>query len=152
MYFEEKLPLTEIQSRLGKTGYAINKVFTKMEWEKRKIAHETEEERKRSQKEASDRYIDSVKELREELFGSECEICGTGKNTIHRKDGKRHSSNLLWSKKGLESIDPKEWAALCKECHLVVHTLMRINIRDWKTIVPILKEVDLHLKDRLGSK
>ena len=50
------------------------------------------------------------------------------------------------------SLNPDEWAALCKDCHLVVHTLMRINIRNWKTIVSILKEVDIHLEDRLSSK
>ncbi len=152
LYYMDKLSLAEIQRRLGKTAYAINKVFEKMEWEKRKIAYETEELRLLGQKEASDRYIQSIKEMREKIFGQDCTVCGNEMNAIHRKDGKKHSSNLLWSRKGLESVEPDEWVPLCMECHLVVHTLMRINIQDWQTILSILKNVDTHLKDRISSK
>ncbi len=55
-----------------------------------------------------------VKDIRNELFGNSCELCGvTGIDKmlkIHRKDGKSHSNRLLWSKKYLQRLNPDDWA------------------------------------------
>lgn len=81
-----------------------------------------------------------MNDLREELFGTECEICGEEREIIHRKDGMKHSPYLIQSLKGLRSVDPDEWAPVCKACHLDVHALMRVKTFEWYSIKKFLRE------------
>ncbi len=77
---------------------------------------------KRSQKYEGTR--ESINELRKSLFGEVCSLCDDSAErrlVIHRKDGRSHSSSVLWSRGNLESLDPDEWAALCQKCHRYVH-------------------------------
>lgn len=140
LYFEQELPLREVGRRVGKTTYALKKLFEKNEWKLRGAKSETEEEREERKKEAQKRHQKKVEELREELFGSECEICDGEREIIHRKDGMRHSPYLILSLKGLRSIDPSEWAPVCKSCHLDVHALMRVKTFEWTSIKKFLRE------------
>lgn len=61
-------------------------------------------------------------------------------NTICGKDGMRHSPYLILSLKGLRSIDPSEWAPVCKSCHLDVYSLMRVKTFEWTSIKKFLRE------------
>jgi AraC-like DNA-binding protein len=140
LYFKQKLSLEEVGSRISKTRYALLKLFEKMEWRLRGVKCESIEEREARKKEAQRRHQEKVNELRNELFGTECEICGDERELIHRKDGKRHSPYLIQSLKGLRSITPSDWAPVCKSCHLDVHALMRVKTFEWKAIKRFLRE------------
>jgi hypothetical protein len=140
LYFEQGLPLEEVGRRIGKTRYALLKLFEKMEWKLRGSRCESKEERELRKREAQRRYQEKVNELRDEIFGMECEICSEGREIIHRKDGKEHSPYLTLSLKGLQDIDPEEWAPVCKSCHLDVHALMRVKTFEWEKIKRFLRE------------
>jgi len=140
LYFEQELPLREVGRRVGKTTYALKKLFEKMEWDLRQQTCDSIEERDERKREAQKRHQKKVEELRVELFGTECEICGEEREIIHRKDGMRHSPYLILSLKGLRSIDPSEWAPVCKSCHLDVHSLMRVKTFEWTSIKKFLRE------------
>ena len=79
-----------------------------------------------------------VKDIRNELFGNSCELCGvTGIDKmlkIHRKDGKSHSNRLLWSKKYLQRLNPDDWASLCQKCHRYVHWSMDELGLEWNDL------------------
>jgi len=140
LYFDEHLSLAEVGRSLDETAYTIKKVFRKMGWTPRRQALDTVEERKENLKESEKRYQSKIREVRVELFGTECEICGEEREIIHRKDGKRHSQYLTASLRGLRSIDSKDWAPVCKPCHLDVHALMRVKTFEWKSIRKFLRE------------
>ncbi len=139
LYFDEKQPLAEVCRRLDKTVYTINKVFRIMNWEKRAQAYPTEAEREIGKKAAWKRHHEKLVNLRDEIFDTDCAICGEPRQIIHKKDGENHSPYLLWSIQGLKSLNPDEWAAVCKGCHLNVHALMRVKTFEWNEIVSILK-------------
>lgn len=140
LYFEQELSLEEVGRRIGKTRYALKKLFEKMEWRLRGSKCDSIEEREVRKRKAQLRHQGKVRGLRDEIFGTECEICGDEKEIIHRKDGKRHSIYLTNSLKGLRSIDPDEWAPICKPCHLDVHALMRVKTFEWESIKKFLRE------------
>jgi hypothetical protein len=129
-----------VARRLEVTTHTIKKVFRKLDWKMRRHKHDTLEEREESSKKAERRYLEKIREIRDELFGTECEICGEEREVIHRKDGMRHSPYLTQSLKGLRSRDPSEWASVCKSCHLDVHALMRVKTFEWKSIKKFLRE------------
>ena len=139
LYFNEKLSLSEIGRRLGLTRYTLLKSFKKKGWKTRKIEYDTENERQLAKKEAWIRHRKKVIALRDYLFGVKCIICGDSKEIIHRKDGKKHDNRPLWSLKALTTINPNDWVALCKACHLNVHALMRVKIFEWEDILSLLK-------------
>lgn len=140
LYFEQELSLREVGRRIGKTSYALKKLFHKMEWTPRNKICNSIEEREERKRIAQERHREKVNELREEIFGDECEICGAEGKTIHRKDGKRHSQYFTQSLKGLRSINPDQWASVCKSCHLDVHALMRVKTFEWNSIKKFLRE------------
>jgi len=140
LYFDQELSLKEVGRRIGKTTYALKKLFEKMDWKQRKQAFDSIEEKEERKRNAQRRHQEKVNELREKLFGIECEICGQEREIIHRKDGKRHSPYLIQSLKGLRRIDPHEWAPVCKSCHLDVHALMRVKTFEWEHIKRFLRE------------
>ena len=140
LYYDEQLNLTEVARKLSVTTYTLKKVFKKMDWKMRGQKHDTLEEREESNKEAEKRYLEKIRVIRDELFGTECEICGEEREIIHRKDGMKHSPYLLHSLKGLRSLVPSEWAPVCKSCHLDVHALMRVKTFEWNSIKKLLRE------------
>jgi len=140
LYFEQELSLEEVGRRISKTRYALLKLFEKMEWRLRGGNCDSIEEREERKRDAQRRHQEKVNELRKELFGTECEICGEGREIIHRKDGKKHSPYLTQSLRGLRNIDPTEWAPVCKSCHLDVHALMRVKTFEWESIRRLLRE------------
>jgi hypothetical protein len=124
---------------LGLARYTLVKAFKKKGWKKRKIKYDTNDERQLAKKKAWIRHREKVIALRGHLFGEKCIICGDSKEIIHRRDGKKHGNRALWSLKALRAIDPGDWIALCKACHLNVHALMRVKIFEWKDILSVLK-------------
>ncbi|MHA2187395.1 MAG: hypothetical protein ACW99V_04075 [Candidatus Thorarchaeota archaeon] len=140
LYFDDRLTLTEVRKILGATVYTIKKVFRIMDWNTRKTAYDTQEERHKAKKAAWLKHYQKLCELRNNIFSTECMICGEGREIIHRKDGKKHGPYVLWSIKGLQSLEPNDWAALCKACHLNVHALMRVKTFEWGEIETILRE------------
>ncbi|MHA2378575.1 MAG: hypothetical protein ACXADO_04875 [Candidatus Thorarchaeota archaeon] len=140
LYFDDQLTLTEVSKRLGTTVYATKKVFRIMDWSTRKTAYDTEEDRSEAKKAAWLKHYQKLCDLRDSIFDTKCVICGDGREIIHRKDGEKHGSYVLWSIKGLQSLNPSDWAALCKACHLNVHALMRVKTFEWDDIETILRE------------
>jgi AraC-like DNA-binding protein len=140
LYFEQELSLEEVGRRIGKTRYALKKLFEKMEWKLRGSTCESIEEREKRKRAAQQKHQEKVRELKEEIFGTECEICGEERGIIHRKDGQRHSIYLTNSLKGLRSLNPDKWAPVCKPCHLDVHALMRVKTFEWNSIKKFLRE------------
>ncbi len=140
LYFEQELSLEEVGRRIGKTRYALKKLFEKMEWKLKGSTCDSIEEREARKRTAQQKHQEKVNELREELFGTECEICGEDREIIHRKDGQKHSPYLIQSLKGLRSIDANKWAPVCRSCHLDVHALMRVKTFEWESIKKFLRE------------
>jgi predicted DNA-binding protein (UPF0251 family) len=87
-----------------------------------------------------DRELKYGKELRSEIFGTECRLCGKPYELIHKKDGKPHKSHVIWSRKSLLTLNPDEWVALCWPCHRATHALMRAYKFDWNRIEKMVKE------------
>ncbi|TFF86655.1 hypothetical protein EU519_01110 [Candidatus Thorarchaeota archaeon] len=139
LYFEQRLPLQEVGRRSGKTTYALKKLFRRMEWSLRNTEAQSVEEREERKRQAQKRHHEKVRRLRDEIFGTECEICGVERDVVHRKDGKSHSPYLINSLRGLRSVEPNEWAPLCKACHLDVHALMRVKTFEWENIKRFLR-------------
>jgi len=114
LYYEEELELEEMAERLQ---VSLRTVI-----------------RFREEQGLEDRVLKYGTELRDEIFGTECRLCGKPYQHVHRKDGKPHKSHILWSRKSLLKLDPDEWAALCEPCHRVTHTMMRAYEFDWNQI------------------
>ena len=87
--------------------------------------------------------------MREQLFGTECKICGTSNEertiAIHRKDFTEHKQNKLWLKGELESVDTEEWVALCVACHRGVHWMHEQHGAEWKDIEQHQEHNDTHI-------
>ena len=95
----------------------------------------------REEQELEDRVLKFGKELRDEIFGTECRLCGEPYEHVHRKDGTPHKSHILWSRKSLLTLNPDEWAALCVPCHRVTHSLMRAYDFEWNQIEKKVKVI-----------
>ncbi len=141
LYFEEERSLRDVARTMGEPLSRVWKFFKWMGWETRKTRYESEEELVAARRTQQDKRLREIEYLRDAIFGPECIVCGKEKQVIHRKDGVKHDSNLLWSKTGLKSLIPEEWAALCKPCHKIVHGLMRTSDLGWDDIYPIIKEL-----------
>ncbi len=124
LYFEENLSLVDIAENFGfKSGYPIKKILLEMGWALRE----------------SDGL--SVEEIREQLFGSECKMCGDKREVIHKKDGTPHGRYTLWTKESLTSLKPEEWVALCRPCHRAVHALMTKAGFEWEEVRDVLMRI-----------
>jgi predicted DNA-binding protein (UPF0251 family) len=141
LYYNEKLTQKEVAQRIGKSRHAIRKVFDEMGWSTRRKRFSSKEELELSKKEQQEKHIQNVIELRERLFGTECKICESDKEVIHRKDGTRHPNSILWTMKSLKSLDPDEWVALCAPCHRASHSFMKLMNSGWDDIESMLKEL-----------
>jgi len=134
LYFDEGLSIRDIANHLGlnSTG-VISRRFKEHGWKTRfAVIREdglTSYERIRLR----------VNELQAKLIGTECAICGKPREIIHKKDGERHDSKLLWTIKGLMSIDPNDWVPVCSDHHLATHSLMKHLKMDWEAILYLLK-------------
>ena len=149
LYFEEGLSQREVAEKLGLSSVSpVQRIFKENEWRTRgrwrngatydRRYFSTEEEREGAVKERSKRRQADLKELRQNLFGTECKICGKSSHenllAIHRKDFKEHGQNMLWIKSNLESVNPEEWVSLCVACHRGVHWLRGMFDFDWEDI------------------
>ncbi len=147
LYFQEGLPQGEVAEKLGLSSTTpIKRVFKENGWESRgrwgkgstRTHYFTDDERKTASKERSEKRQQKLKELRKQLFGTECKICGSSNQertiAIHRKDFTEHKQNKLWLKWELESVDPEEWVALCVACHRGVHWMHEQHGAEWKDI------------------
>jgi DNA-directed RNA polymerase specialized sigma subunit len=127
LYFEEGLSQEQVAERLGyQSASPIRRIFKENSWQvrlsigagTRKRSFKSEEERNLAKLESSERTHRKIVELREELFGTQCRVCGEERKlAIHRKDGAEHDENALWRISYLQSLDSVEWAALCIPCH-----------------------------------
>ncbi|MDF1540551.1 MAG: hypothetical protein P1Q69_16765 [Candidatus Thorarchaeota archaeon] len=88
-----------------------------------------------------DRVLKYGKDLRDEIFGTECRLCGNPYEHVHKKDGVPHDSHILWSRKSLLQLNPDDWAALCVSCHQLTHALMKVYGLDWEEIEEHIKEL-----------
>ncbi len=152
LYFQEGFSQKEVAEKLGLSSPSpVKRVFEENAWKPRgrwnkpvtRTHFSSDEERKEARKERSDKFQQELKEMRAQLFGTECKICGTNNEektiAIHRKDFKDHKQNALWLKNNLESIDPEDWAPLCIACHRGVHWLRERYNMDWSDIEQYLK-------------
>ena len=121
LYYEEELELEEMAERLQ---VSIRTII-----------------RFREEQELEDRVLKYGTELRDEIFGTECRLCGKSYEHVHRKDGKSHKSHILWSRKSLLKLNPDEWVALCEPCHRVTHSLMRAYGFEWDFIEEKVKGI-----------
>jgi transposase len=83
----------------------------------------------------------TIRSLRDSLFGTECVFCGRKRKFIHRKDGAPHPSEILWRREDLLALDPDDWAALCRPCHRLTHSLMRNYGCEWSEIEETLMKL-----------
>ncbi|MHA1136158.1 MAG: sigma factor-like helix-turn-helix DNA-binding protein [Candidatus Thorarchaeota archaeon] len=149
MYFEEKLTQEEVAKELNLSKDTILRVFQEMDWESREPRRgvtmrtfETEEERTEARREHRRATYEKIKELRENLFGSECKLCidsESRKTFIHRKDGAEHDDINLWSLRDLREINPDEWQRLCTACHRGSHWTMDELGMEWNEIESLRK-------------
>ncbi len=149
LYFQEGLSQKKVAKKLGlRSTSPIQRIFKENDWVSRgrwgdgptydRRRFSSEDERKNARKKRSEKQLQKVKEMREQLFGTECKICGTSNKertiAIHRKDFTEHRQNKLWIKGELDSIDPEEWVALCVACHRGVHWMYEQHGAEWKDI------------------
>lgn len=151
LYFEEGFSQVRIALKLGYTSDTpIRRIFTKNGWVvrrsvglgKKKRIFTSEEERQEAVKETKKRTERRIIDTRNQLFGTQCRICGCSKEerkiAIHKKDGENHDEHQLWRIRFLNSLDPNEWAALCVACHRGVHWMMKIFHQSWNEIESLL--------------
>ncbi len=99
----------------------------------------------REEQNLEDRVLNYGKELRDEIFGTECRLCGNPYEHIHKKDGVPHRSHVTWTRKSLLTLNPDDWAALCVSCHQLTHALMKVYGLDWD-------EIEEHIKDLVRKR
>ena len=158
LYFQDGLSQREVAEKLGLKGPSpVKRIFKEQGWKSRgrwgktptRTIFSSDEERKAAKKERSKRRQQRLKEMRERLFGTECNICGVSTEektlAIHRKDFKEHRQNKLWIKGELESIDPEKWVSLCVECHRGVHWMHEQHCAEWKEIERHQNNLDVKL-------
>ena len=158
LYFQEGLLQGEVAEKLGLSSTSpIQRIFKENDWEPRgrwnkpptRRHFSSEEERKEAIKERSNKRQQELKEIREQLFGTECKICGTNNEertiAIHRKDFTEHRQNKLWIKSELDSIDLEEWVSLCVACHRGVHWMHEQHGAEWKDIEQHQKHNDIQI-------
>jgi len=121
LYYDEELTMREIAKRLGASQQVVRKFIEDHDLEKR--------------------TTQSVKEIQDELFGEYCISCRKPREVIHRKDGVPHKRSVTWSKTSLRTLNPDEWASLCKPCHRLTHSLMKSFGCEWDDIEKILKKL-----------
>ncbi|MHA2223010.1 MAG: hypothetical protein ACXAAO_13260 [Candidatus Thorarchaeota archaeon] len=121
MYHEDEEKMWKIAEHFGVSQRIINIILNEQNWEKRKTK--------------------SAREIRDEMFGTECVSCGKPKEIVHRKDGTPHHRRVTWAKKSLKTLDPDDWVSLCEPCHRLTHSLMTSFSCEWKDIERILQEL-----------
>ncbi|MFX1367437.1 MAG: sigma factor-like helix-turn-helix DNA-binding protein [Promethearchaeota archaeon] len=145
LYFKEERTQEETAKELNLSKDTVQRVFQEMDWESREPRRgvtmrkfETEEERAGARREHRRLTYDRIKDTREELFGTNCGICGidseSRKHFIHKKDGSEHDDVNLWSLRDLEKINPEEWQRLCTSCHRGTHWMMEKLNMEWEEI------------------
>jgi len=150
LYFEEGLSQREVAYRLGfRSDRPIRRIFEENGWQvrismggagKRRRYYESEEQRRLAKNKSRKRTQKRILNLREDLFGTSCHICGTvRKLAIHQKDCTGHDEDALWRISVLKSVDPNEWAALCIPCHRGTHWMMEKHWVGWDELERVLE-------------
>ncbi len=135
LYFDEKLNQSEVAKILGVPYHIISRIFKEKNWKHRNnLVYVTEKEREAARLENRKKITQRIDEMREQLFGKECRICGEERKIIHKKDGEEHEPSDLWRLSILKSVNPDEWAALCIPCHLGVHWMMNNYDTNWSQL------------------
>ena len=121
MYYDDEEKIWKIAEHFGVSQRIINIILNEQKWEQRRTK--------------------SAREIRDEMFGTECVSCGKPKEIVHRKDGTPHHRRVTWAKKSLKTLDPDDWVSLCDPCHRLTHSLMTSFGCEWKDIERILQEL-----------
>jgi DNA-binding XRE family transcriptional regulator len=128
LYNEKGLTKEEVAEELNASESSIRKIFREMGWPSKIRKFDTKAKRKAAKKESKRETARKTVALREKLFGINCKICGASKNkktlVIHRKDGSEHDKDILWKVRFLRTVNPEEWATLCRSCHPGIHWMM----------------------------
>lgn len=82
--------------------------------------------------------LDAMESLEQsnELLSSEKRLA------IHKKDGERHSDELLWSKEKLSELNPDDWVPLCSKHHRYVHWAMDNLGFSWRDLSETFERED----------
>ncbi|MFX1605946.1 MAG: hypothetical protein ACFFDD_08555 [Promethearchaeota archaeon] len=135
LYYIKGLTKEEVVEELDIPESRLRKVFKEMEWASKIRKFETDEERALAKKESAKETSQRIKDLREEIFGTKCRLCGQERKlAIHKKDGTEHERDVLWRIKFLKSVNIDDWAALCIPCHRGVHWMMEELDYNWEDI------------------
>jgi transcriptional regulator with XRE-family HTH domain len=140
LYYQMKLSHEELAERFRLSTKTIQRLFKDYNLEvigQRK--YDTQEQRERARKENSQKHYRKIKEIREQLFGTKCKICGIEKERgkpfpVHRKDGTTHAEAALRRLEYLKNINPEEWVLLCVRCHRGVTWLLDTFGIEWDFI------------------
>jgi transcriptional regulator with XRE-family HTH domain len=147
LYYQEERTINEIAERYGLSSKSISRLFKDHDLDiidRRK--YHTKKQRVKARQEIREKHYHKVNRLREDLFGTNCRICGVEKSrrntlAIHRKDGTPHAEDALRRIGFLKTLNPDDWAALCIRCHRGVTWLMETFDIKWD-----------YIQDRLGTE
>jgi len=147
LYFDEELTQRVIAELFGVGEATLSRLFERQNWTARferrgikKRKFETDDERRTASKERRRETQKKLRELRESIFGTTCEICGIDAKImkkilcIHRIDGEEHAEDALWRTYYLRKLNRDEWAPLCISCHRGVHWLMKWYNWSWEDV------------------
>lgn len=142
LYYNQGKTQRVIAMKYGVGEATLSRFFQKNGWISRnprrglrKRVFENDEEREEARKQRRKDTQRRIRELRTEIFGTECELCGNERTlAIHKKNGEEHERDALWRIKYLEDLDREEWAPLCIPCHRGTHWLMQNANKEWDDI------------------
>jgi hypothetical protein len=120
-------------ARNKKAGLPTRQIRTKM----------PAEERQRRRRLAAHQWEKDIRRKRDEVFGTECKICGAKKEGrlrmfLHKKDGQSHKCCSAVIRQALQH--PEDWIRLCGKCHDGVHFCMKWLGLTWDEIWAIVKK------------
>jgi len=133
--FKRGITHKEIAEKMGVSRRTVGNYLTELGVKRR---FKSDLERKQYRRIKSKERLERIKQLRDDLFGTECRICGASREkrtiAIHSKDFKEHNSHALWSEPFLRKTNPEEWVALCVMCHRGVHWVHDDFEMNWKSV------------------
>ena len=153
-YVREGVTHEEIARRLGVARATVGRHVRERVENGGRRRYETDGEREEARKENAKRFYQNVSELRDTLFGRECRVCGVSKDrrnlAVHRKDGTEHEEDSLRRISFLKSVNPDEWAAVCRPCHQGVHWAKGHLDMDWDSVEFRVQERITHDQESRG--
>lgn len=133
----------EIAKELGVHKRTVDRYLKELgvesRWGRDKKKYKTSEERLKAKRKQSRKRLARVKKKRDEVFGTECRVCGIEKGegrkiAVHKKDCQPHNETELWTMGHLKAMNPDEWAALCVMCHRGIHWTHSDLGMDWQDV------------------